>query len=108
MLGHNSFAYCGNNPLSRIDDEGEFWNIVIGAALGGIFELGSQLISNGGDFSEVNWGKVGLATISGGLSTGFGGYLAPAIISGLTNVGMDMIDGEKMYQNWQRLSAKAH
>ena len=30
------FAYCGNNPVSREDDGGEFWNFVIGAAVGGL------------------------------------------------------------------------
>ena len=30
------FAYCGNNPVARADEGGEFWHIVAGAALGGI------------------------------------------------------------------------
>ena len=25
VLGHNMFAYCGNNPANRIDSEGLFW-----------------------------------------------------------------------------------
>ena len=25
VLGHNMYAYCGNNPVVRMDDEGEFW-----------------------------------------------------------------------------------
>ncbi len=25
FLGHNMFAYCGNNPVDRIDDGGNFW-----------------------------------------------------------------------------------
>ena len=34
FLGHNMFAYCGNNPISRKDDGGEFWNFVVGAIVG--------------------------------------------------------------------------
>ena len=25
ILGHNMFAYCGNNPVYRVDNEGKFW-----------------------------------------------------------------------------------
>ena len=32
----NLFAYCDNNPISRKDDGGEFWNTIIGAVVGGI------------------------------------------------------------------------
>ena len=30
------FAYCGNNPVSRNDEGGEFWNYVIGGLVGAI------------------------------------------------------------------------
>ena len=29
LLGFNMYAYCGNNPVNRIDSEGEFWWAVI-------------------------------------------------------------------------------
>ena len=29
LLGYNMYAYCGNNPVNRIDSEGEFWWAVI-------------------------------------------------------------------------------
>ena len=28
VLGHNAYAYCGNNPASRIDTEGDLWDIL--------------------------------------------------------------------------------
>ena len=28
VLGHNSYAYCGNNPLVRIDNNGYFWELL--------------------------------------------------------------------------------
>ena len=35
----NRYAYCLNNPLKYTDPDGEFWHIVIGAAVGGISNL---------------------------------------------------------------------
>ncbi len=87
------FAYCDNNPGNMADDDGQWAHVVIGALIGGAFELGSQLISNGGDFSSVNWEKVGVATVVGG-ATALCGPVAGAIVSGAGNVAMKAIDGE--------------
>ena len=42
----NLYAYCDNNPVSRVDDEGQCWDILIGAAIGGAIGVGSTLINN--------------------------------------------------------------
>ena len=36
ILGHNAYAYCGNNPVARMDSEGKFFFTAIGVAIGGI------------------------------------------------------------------------
>lgn len=42
----------------------------VGAVVSGGIDLGVQLYSNGGQFSEVNWGSVGVSALVGaGLST---------------------------------------
>lgn len=41
----NLFAYCDNNPVMRTDDGGEFWNVVVGAAVGGIINGACTLYS---------------------------------------------------------------
>ena len=38
------FAYCGNNPVFREDSNGDLWNVVFGAALGGIIAGVSKAI----------------------------------------------------------------
>lgn len=87
----NLYAYCDNNPVVREDKDGQFWNIVIGAAVGGGLELAGQLLS-GKSLSEVNWAKVGVAALSGGLTAAVG-PVAGCLISGATDVAMDALDG---------------
>ena len=69
VLGGNMWAYCGNNPVNRYDDGGEFWHIVIGAAAGALINAAvsavSQGIENGWD--NINWGEVGVAAVTGAL-----------------------------------------
>ena len=91
VLSTNMFAYCENNPVNRSDPDGEIWNIVVGAVVGGGLELAKQLIS-GKSLSEVNWTKVGVSALSGGLTAAVG-PAAGAVISGATDVAMDAIDG---------------
>jgi RHS repeat-associated protein len=35
----NRYSYCLNNPLKYVDPDGNFWHIVIGAAVGGVLNL---------------------------------------------------------------------
>ena len=35
MLGEkNLYAYCDDNPITRVDGDGQCWNIVVGAVIG--------------------------------------------------------------------------
>ena len=65
VLGNNMYLYCGNNPVVRADDEGDFWNIVVGAvvgaALGALVQIGSNLLAG------EHWlDGVGTAALTGG------------------------------------------
>ncbi len=77
----NPYIYCGDMPLMYYDPDGLFWNVVIGAAIGGVvsggFELGSQLVGqvkSGGlknvSLKKVNWGKVGTSALGGAVEGG--------------------------------------
>ena len=54
------YLYCGNNPVVRADDEGDFWNIVVGAVVGAVV---------GGITAALNGDDV-LAGIGIGAATG--------------------------------------
>ena len=91
LTDKNLFAYCDNNPVMRVDHGGAFWNLIIGALIGGGMEFAGQLLS-GTPISAVNWGKVAVSALSGGLAAAVG-PVAGCLISGVTNVAMDAIDG---------------
>ena len=68
----NLYAYCGNNPVARADDGGEFWNFVIGGIVGGIVGGVSAAID-----SYKTTGSVSIsATIIGGLAGAASGVVA--------------------------------
>ena len=91
LTDKNLYAYCDNNPVMRADKGGQFWNIIAGAVIGGGLELAGQLLS-GKSLSEVNWAKVGVSAVSGGLTAAVG-PVAGCLISGATDVAMDALDG---------------
>ncbi|MGM9900116.1 MAG: RHS repeat domain-containing protein [Bacilli bacterium] len=100
LNGLNLYCYCYNNPISYVDPSGHSSILVMvligtlfGAAVGFGFDAVKQLINNGWDFSEVDWGSAVNSAIVGG-ALGFSlamgvGYLGPviagtAIAGGLT------------------------
>lgn len=86
------FSYCGNNPVSREDDGGEFWHLVIGAVVGGIIGGVSTAIS-GGDATDIFIGAVAGAA-SGLLAASGAGAVAQAVgsaaISMASNAGQQL------------------
>ena len=38
LTDKNLYAYCDNNPIMRVDEDGEFWNIAIGVGAGAVRE----------------------------------------------------------------------
>ena len=65
-MGNNMFAYCGNNPVSRIDSSGYFFFTVLGAAVGAAFGALDAAIQ--GKSSEEFKAAVVSGAISGAVS----------------------------------------
>ena len=55
FYGKNLYLYCDNNPVSRRDSEGEFWEaVLVAGAVSALFEMGMTItenIINGDDWS---------------------------------------------------------
>ena len=93
LTDRNVYAYCDNDPVSRDDDGGKFWNIAIGALVGAVVgavaSVATQLITTG----SVNAGSVAIAAVSGAISGGLaasgipvkGQVIANAIIGGASS-----------------------
>ncbi len=91
MLGNNLYSYCGNNPITRIDEQGKFWNIVAGAAIGAVVSFVGTAVANVSSGRKWNSGIIG-ATLGGavaGALTGAGfavaGAFAGAFIGSAVN-----------------------
>ena len=76
----NLFAYCDNNPVSRKDDGGEAWNLLVGAVVGGVLGGISSAVDGGSWADVATSAAVGAV---GGLVAATGlGVATQAIITG--------------------------
>ena len=81
--GLNLYAYCGNDPVNRIDPNGTFWGmILIGALIGGLFNGISTLASG------ATLGQAALSFLSGGImGAAMGASIAFAGLTALGTIG---------------------
>ena len=104
----NLFAYCDNNPITRIDANGGWWHVVIGAAVGVIAQYATDVTINlrqGKSFINALSPRSSLvdydaAAISGALAaTGIGmgaSISANAAISGIAYLSNGSIYGSEI------------
>ena len=61
----NVFAYCDNNPLNRVDEDGECWDIIIGGIVGGIVSGASTIVNDAIMGRETTVGSVLNSVLAG-------------------------------------------
>ena len=92
--GFNRYSYCLNNPLSYVDEDGEF-PVLLGVALFGgaanlVYKACSGQIHNIGDaFAAFGIGAV--ASVAGIATGGWGFGLSGGFIAGAAGVGLGMM-----------------
>ena len=100
----NVFSYCENDPVNRVDTEGDFWwfTAAIGAAIGAVVSGVKQVVSN--VMSGDNWynglaGAVVGGAVEGGIIGGTGNVAvaecAGAVAGAVTNEAISYVSGEK-------------
>jgi RHS repeat-associated protein len=96
----NLYSYCGNSPTGRIDPDGQFWHLIIGAVVGAV-----SAALNGGDGDDILKGAL-LGAISAGVgsavsravsgvfgNSAFGTIMSGAAAGGLTGGIMSTVTG---------------
>ena len=80
----NLYGYVGNDPVNLNDPTGNCpW--CVGALIGGGLDLGIQLYSSGGSFSQVNWGSVGVSAALGAVGNVAAGRAVSGFLNGASN-----------------------
>lgn len=130
--GLNLYAYCGNNPVMRVDENGNAWwdwllagLAVVGLVIGSVFTgglLGAAFVGAaiGGGISLItqaiggkfNWGQfaldIGIGALTGmlgmsGISRA-GATLLGGLIGGVSNIGSQLIGGASWNEiNWWKV-----
>ena len=86
LTDKNLYAYCDNNPISRADRDGQFWNVVIGAAVGAAANLVGQVVSD--VVTSVVNRKVTISSWQTYVGAAVGGAVGGAILGGTGNVNL--------------------
>jgi RHS repeat-associated protein len=79
----NRYSYCLNNPLIYTDPDGEFWNLIIGAAVGGVLNWATH----GFEFSWKGLGYFGVGAVAGALGAGVGAGVSSSMAGGSFSAG---------------------
>ena len=105
LTDKNLYAYCDNNPVMRVDHDGEFWlATLIGAAIGAVVGAVSSIVEQTVSDEKINWAEVGVAAASGALTGAITtanpamGAVATGAIHGavgaVTYVATELVNGE--------------
>lgn len=90
LTDKNYFAYCDNNPVTRIDDDGEVWHIIAGAVIGGVLNSVGDIIGvvkayQSGENVNQAWLHLGISFASGAA----GGALSMSAIGTVASISIN-------------------
>ena len=72
LTDKNIFAYCDNNPVARVDKDGELWItlgiMAIGGLIGAAVSATLSIVSQQATSGEIDWAVVGISAGAGFLS----------------------------------------
>ena len=74
----NRYGYCLNNPLVYVDENGEFWHLIIGAVVGGVINW----ISNDARLDAKGLGYFAVGAVAGAVGAGIGSGVSASLAGG--------------------------
>jgi RHS repeat-associated protein len=77
------YAYCGNNPVIYVDENGEFLHLIVGAIIGGAINWAM----NGFQFNAKGLGHFGVGALAGALGAGVGAGISSSLAGGSFGAG---------------------
>ncbi len=80
LTDKNLYAYCDNNPLTRVDEDGQFWGIVVKAVVGVAIKYVEDVVDN------VVHGKTGWDILKP--TSSVGEYVAAGVTSMIPGSGL--------------------
>ena len=84
----NRYGYCLNNPLVYVDQNGEFWHIVVGALVGGVVNLVANLNNSQGFWEYL--AAFGVGALGGAVTAAVGGSDGGASFLAITGTAAGM------------------
>ena len=117
VIGHNAYAYCGNNPIVREDTQGNLWGLIaaaVGAVVGVVSKVVTDVVSSVALTGEVHLSSwqdyvgeaVGGATEAVLIAHGTPPTAAAAIGSGLSTLvgeGLSKITKNDYEKSWAEI-----
>ena len=100
LTDKNLYAYCDNNPIMRMDADGEFWNIATGAVIGAAISMATQVVDNALAGTALTDGLLTAAVggiITGGLAASGANVIVQSLVSGAVSGISDYISQVKEY-----------
>ena len=98
ITDRNLYAYCDNNPIVRYDDGGEFWHIIVGAAVGAVIGGVSRGLANLADGKSFTDG-IAISMVAGAASGALAATGVGVVALAAANAGISMAE-EAANQVW--------
>ena len=90
---YNRYSYGMNNPMINTDPDGHFWHIVIGAAVGGVVNLGVKAFHGKIHKPKDAFVAFGIGAVAGAVTAATGGAAAGALNLSVASIGGGAVAG---------------
>ena len=88
MLGEkNLYTYCDDNPITRVDGDGQCWDIVVGAVIGAAMNVLAGGIAAAVTGQEYTVTDMIVAGFAGAVAGGLGSIEKPAVLKIIGAIG---------------------
>ena len=100
VLGHNAYAYCGNNPIVREDTQGNLWGLIaaaVGAVVGVVSKVVTDVVSSVALTGEVHlssWQDYVGEAVGGATEAVLIAHGTPPTAAAAIGSGLSMLVGE--------------